>query len=260
MSEHFDPDSNIRIYSTSAQSPMRKAGRLACSVLDYISEFVGTGISTGELDELMHNYITSNGAIPAPLNYRGYPKSTCISINHVVCHGIPDYRRKLKATDCLNIDVTVIKDGWYGDTSRMFFADFSRASIKAKRLVSVTEQCLALGIEQVKVNNTFGHIGWAIQSFAEKNGFSVVRDFVGHGIGRGFHEAPNVLHYGNRGEGHVLKAGMIFTIEPMINAGAAATKVLRDGWTAVSRDKSLSAQAEHTLMVTASGVEVFTAK
>ena len=258
MTEHYDDESNIRIYGHEAHDGMGKAGKLAGEVLDYITPFVKTGVSTGELDKLMHEFIVEHGAVPAPLNYRGFPNATCISINHVVCHGIPSFDRVLKATDTINIDTTVILDGWYGDTSRMYFADESKAPIKANKLVQATYECLWRGIEMVKPGNTFGDIGHAIQEHAEEVGYGVVRDFVGHGIGRAFHESPNVFHFGKAASGATLKEGMMFTIEPMINVGNADTKVLADGWTSVTRDKSLSAQAEHTLIVTADGYKVFT--
>ncbi len=258
MIDSYDSESNIRIYDAQAHEGMGKAGKLASEVLDYITPFVKTGVSTGELDKLMHEFILDNGAIPAPLGYNGFPKATCLSINHVVCHGIPDFGRKLKSTDMLNIDTTVIVDGWYGDTSRMYFADEDKAPIKAKRLVQTTYECLWRGIEQVKPGNTFGDIGHAIQEYAEGMGYGVVREFVGHGIGLKFHEAPNVMHFGKSGTGATLREGMMFTIEPMINGGKPDTKLLADGWTAVTRDKSLSAQAEHTLIVTADGYKVFT--
>ena len=248
----------IKIYGDEAIEPMTKAGQLAGSVLDFITPYVKAGISTGELDKMMHEYILDNGAIPAPLDYKGYPKATCISINHVICHGIPDFDRIIKPTDMMNIDVTVILDGWYGDTSRMYYGDEKKVPVKAKRLTEITYECLYRGIEMVKPGNTFGDIGWAIQEYAESQGCGVVRDFVGHGIGQDFHEPPNVFHFGKKGDGATLEKGMIFTIEPMINLGGWEAKVLDDGWTAVTRDKSLSAQAEHTLMVTDDGCKIFT--
>ncbi len=235
---------------------MRKAGRLAAEVLDMVADHVKPGITTGELNDLCHNMIIAHGAIPAPLNYRGFPKSICTSVNHVVCHGIPGDLR-LKSGDVVNVDVTVILDGWYGDTSRMYWA--GEPPIKAKRLTQVTYEAMMLGIEQVKPGNTVGHIGYAIQKYAEKHGYSVVRDYCGHGIGQVFHTAPNILHYGMPGEGEVLREGMFFTVEPMINAGHWGTHLSRhDGWTVTTRDKSLSAQFEHTLAVTATGYEIFT--
>jgi methionyl aminopeptidase len=234
---------------------MRRAGRLAAEVLDYITPFVEVGVTTDHLNTLCHEFIVNHGAIPAPLNYRGFPKSICTSINHVVCHGIPG-PKKLEAGDIINIDVTVILDGWFGDTSRMFYA--GTPSVKARRLVETTYECMMRGIEVVKPGAHLGDIGHAIQSFAEKQGFSVVRDFCGHGIGKIFHTAPEVLHFGRPGEGVELKEGMCFTIEPMINAGGYEVKILADEWTAVTRDKSLSAQFEHTLGVTKTGYEIFT--
>ena len=217
---------------------MRKAGRLAAAVLDMITSHIASGITTDELDRLCHDYILANGAVPAPLNYKGFPKSTCISLNHVVCHGIPGDKR-LRDGDILNIDVTVILDSWYGDTSRMYYVGVP--SIKAQRLTEIAYECLMRGIEVARPGNTLGDIGHAIQSFAESQRFSVVRDFTGHGLGQTFHCAPTILHYGLPGEGMWLEPGMIFTIEPMINAGRHETKILSDRWTAVTRDKSLSA-------------------
>ncbi len=234
---------------------MRAAGRLAAETLDMIAAHVRPGISTGELDRLCHEFIVAHGAQPAPLNYRGFPKSTCISINHVVCHGIPGERRLLDG-DILNIDVTVILDGWHGDTSRMYVA--GTASTKARMLNDVTYQALMRGVAAVRPGATLGDVGHAIQVFVESQRFSVVRDFCGHGIGRTFHAAPNVLHFGKPGEGPVLKPGMFLTIEPMVNAGRPDVKVLDDGWTAVTRDRSLSAQFEHMVGVTDDGCEIFT--
>jgi methionyl aminopeptidase len=234
---------------------MREAGRLAAETLDMITPHVRPGITTGELDRICHDFIVAHGAIPAPLNYRGFPKSTCISINHVVCHGIPGERR-LQEGDILNIDVTVILNGWYGDTSRMYVA--GQPSTRARVLIDVTYESLMLGVAAAKPGATLGDIGHAIQSFVERNRFSVVRDFCGHGIGRVFHAAPNVLHFGRPGEGPVLRPGMFFTIEPMVNAGRPEVKVLDDGWTAVTRDRSLSAQFEHMIGITEEGCEVFT--
>ena len=234
---------------------MRKAGRLAAEVLDMITSHVIAGVTTEHLDRLCHDFIIANAAIPAPLNYRGFPKSTCISLNHVVCHGIPS-NKILRDGDILNIDITVIFDSWYGDTSRMFY--IGSPSVKAQRLTDVTFNCLMRGIEAAKPGKTMGDIGHAIQSYAEQCRFSVVRDFTGHGLGQVFHTAPTVFHFGEPGEGIVLEPGMIFTIEPMINAGRAETKILNDGWTAVTRDKSLSAQFEHSIGITEKGAEIFT--
>lgn len=235
---------------------LRKAGRLAAEVLDYITPYIDKGVTTEYIDKLCHDFIVDNGAIPAPLNYKGFPKSICTSINHVVCHGIPE-ERKLEDGDIMNVDVTVILDGWYGDTSRMFCV--GKVSKKAELLVETTYQSMMEGINAVKPGATLGDIGHAIQTYAEARRFSVVRDFCGHGTGRIFHSAPSVMHAGNPGEGIELKKGMVFTIEPMINAGKYQTKILEsDGWTAVTRDRSLSAQFEHTLAVTKNGFEIFT--
>tara|TARA_B100001540_G_scaffold289700_1_gene285869 strand:+ start:331 stop:1113 length:783 start_codon:yes stop_codon:yes gene_type:complete len=247
--------SSITLHGKKDFVKMHKAGRLAAEVLDYITDFIKPNVTTEYLDNLCHNYIISNKAIPAPLNYRGYPKSTCISVNHVVCHGIPG-SKVLKTGDILNIDITVILDGWYGDTSRMYFV--GEPPLKAKILTRITYESMMLGIEQVKPGNTTGDIGNAIQKHAEKNGFSVVRDFTGHGLGQVFHTSPTILHYGKSKTGVVLEEGMFFTIEPMINSGKHEVKVLSDGWTAVTRDKSFSAQFEHSIGVTSSGFEIFT--
>lgn len=247
---------SIKIHNSQDFAKMRKAGKLAAETLDYITEFVNPGVTTEHLNELCHNFITKNNAIPAPLNYKGFPKSICTSINHVVCHGIPN-EKKLKDGDILNIDVTVILDGWYGDTSRMFYV--GKPSIKAERLTKVTYDAMMIGIEQVKPGNRLGDIGSAIQKYVEKNNYSVVRDFCGHGIGQVFHAEPNILHYGKAGTGTVLEEGMFFTIEPMVNAGKYDVIVSQhDGWTATSKDRSLSAQFEHTLGVTKDGFKIFT--
>jgi len=234
---------------------MRAAGRLAAECLDMITPHVRPGVSTEELDRLCHGFIVAHGARPAPLNYRGYPKSICTSINHVVCHGIPGERRLLDG-DILNIDVTVVLDDWHGDTSRMYVA--GTAPTRARMLMQITYEAMMRGVEAAKPGATLGDIGYAIQSFVEANRFSVVRDFCGHGIGRTFHAPPNVLHFGRRGEGPVLRPGMFFTIEPMVNAGRPEVKVLDDGWTAVTRDRGLSAQFEHMVGITETGVEIFT--
>ena len=240
---------------------MRVACRLAAEVLDFIAPHVKPGVTTGELDRLCHDYMVDvQGTVPAPLNYappgyRPFPKSICTSVNHQVCHGIPG-DRVLKNGDVLNIDITVIKDGFHGDTSRMF--SVGEPSIAARRLAEVTHECMWLGIDQVRPGATVGDIGHAIQRHAEAHGFSVVREFCGHGIGRRFHEEPQILHYGRPGTGEKLVAGMIFTIEPMINAGRREIKELSDGWTIVTKDHSLSAQWEHTVLVTGTGVEVLT--
>lgn len=246
----------ITIHTEEDFIKMRKAGKLASEILDYIGDFVKPGITTNELNDLCHNKIIENGAIPAPLNYRGFPKSICTSINHVVCHGIPS-EKILQNGDIINIDVTVIVDGWHGDSSRMYYA--GEPPIKAKRLCEATFEAMMLGIEQVKPGNSLGDIGFAIQSYVEKLGFSVVRDYCGHGIGKVFHTEPNVVHYGKKGSGLILEEGMFFTIEPMINAGKYETILNKhDGWTVSTRDKSLSAQFEHTVGVTKNGYEIFT--
>ena len=234
---------------------MRKAGRLASSVLDYITPFVQPGITTNWLDELCETFIRDHGAVPAPLGYKGYPKSICTSLNHVVCHGIPN-DKPLLSTDILNIDVTVILDGWHGDTSRMFVLE--PVPPIAKDLVQTTKQALDGAIALVKPGAFLGDIGFFIETLARKKGFSVVRDYCGHGIGRQFHCAPSVLHVGHRNTGLQLQEGMIFTIEPMLNLGKPDTKTLQDGWTVVTKDKKLSAQFEHTVGVTKDGVEIFT--
>jgi methionyl aminopeptidase len=235
---------------------MRVAGKLAAEVLEMIGPYVKEGITTEELDNICHNYIVNvQKAVPAPLNYRGFPKSICTSINHQVCHGIPG-PRALKTGDILNIDVTVIKDGFHGDTSKMF--SVGKISILAERLILVTRECLFLGIEQVKPGGHIGDIGAAIQNHAHKYYFSVVREYCGHGLGLCFHEEPSVLHYGTFGKGLLLKPGMTFTIEPMINAGKRHVKVLPDDWTVVTKDHSLSAQWEHTVLVTEEGREILT--
>lgn len=246
----------VTIKNTSEIERMRVAGRLAAEVLEMIAPYVTAGITTEELDRMCHDYIVhQQKAIPAPLNYRGFPKSICTSVNHQVCHGIPS-DRKLRDGDIVNIDITVIKDGFHGDTSQMFC--IGQPSIQAQRIVNIARTCLYLGIEQVRPGATLGDIGYAIQSYAEAQRCSVVREFCGHGIGRLFHEDPQVLHYGKPGAGLTLKPGMCFTIEPMINVGRRHTRVLADGWTAVTKDRSLSAQWEHTLLVTETGCEILT--
>ncbi len=238
---------------------MREAGRLAAEVLTFIEPHLRAGISTLEIDRLAHDYMTQvQGVIPAPLNYHGFPKSICTSVNHVVCHGIPSEKKILKNGDIINIDITVIKDGYHGDTSKMFL--IGDCSVLARRLCKVALECLYLGIAQVRPGAHLGDIGHAIQTHAEAQRFSVVRDYCGHGIGRGFHEEPQVLHYGRPGTGMELQAGMIFTIEPMINAGTHHTRLLADDWTVVTRDHKLSAQWEHMMVVTETGVEVLTAR
>lgn len=246
----------IIIKTPSEIEKMRVAGKLAAEVLEMIEPYVVPGISTDELNQLCHEYIVDvQQAIPAPLNYHGFPKSICTSINQQVCHGIPS-DKKLKNGDIINIDITVIKDEYHGDTSKMFCV--GEASPHAKRLVKITQEALYRGIEQVKPGATLGDIGHAIQKFAESNRYSVVREFCGHGIGKKFHEEPQVLHYGKPGEGIALEAGMIITIEPMLNLGKRHVKVLADGWTAITKDRSLSAQWEHTILVTDTGHEILT--
>lgn len=252
----YEEDGSIHIHQTADFAGMRKAGKLAAEVLDFITPHVKPGVSTGELDKLCHDYIVDHKAIPAPLGYKGYPKSICTSINHVVCHGIPG-EKQLEDGDIVNIDVTVIVDGWHGDTSRMYYAG-EKIPTKAKLLVEATYEAMMRGIRVVKPGTTLGDIGHAIQSYAESKRFSVVRDFCGHGIGKTFHMPPSVLHYGEPQSGPVLKPGTFMTIEPMINAGDWKTKILSDGWTAVTKDRSLSAQFEHTLAVTENGYEIFT--
>ncbi|SEA11158.1 methionine aminopeptidase, type I [Rubrimonas cliftonensis] len=245
----------IRLHVESDFEGMRAAGRLAAETLDMIAAHVAPGVTTGELDDVIDAHIVAGGAVPATKGYRGYTKSSCISINHVVCHGIPG-DKALRDGDILNIDVTVIVDGWFGDSSRMYVA--GRPNRRAERLIDVTHESLMRGIAAVKPGGAFGDIGAAIQAYAESERCSIVRDFCGHGLGRVFHDAPNVLHYGRAGSGPTLRPGMFFTIEPMVNLGRPETKILADGWTAVTRDKSLSAQFEHTVGVTEDGVEVFT--
>ncbi|HQU66803.1 MAG TPA: type I methionyl aminopeptidase [Albidovulum sp.] len=245
----------IRIYEASDFEGMRVAGRLAAEILDAVAVLVEPGVTTGSIDAFIEEKVNSAGAKSATIGYRGYQHASCISVNHVVCHGIPG-PKLLKDGDILNIDVTVIVDGWYGDSSRMYVA--GAMNRKAERLVQVTHDALMLGIEAVKPGNTFGDIGHAIQSYVEAQRMSVVRDFCGHGLGRVFHAPPNVLHYGRARSGAVLEEGMFFTIEPMVNLGRPETKVLADDWTAVTRDKSLSAQFEHSVGVTADGCEIFT--
>jgi len=246
----------IKLHGPDGFAGMRKAGRLAAELLDYITPFVRPGVTTDELDRLCREWTAAREAISAPLNYRGFPRSICTSINHVVCHGIPG-DRKLVEGDIVNIDVTPIVDGWHGDSSRMYLVG-ERIAVKARRLVEVTFEALMRGIAVVRPGAHVGDIGYAIQTYVEAQRFSVVRDFCGHGVGRIFHDAPSILHFGRPGEGPELREGMIFTIEPMINAGRHEVKVLSDGWTAVTKDRSLSAQFEHTIGVTADGCEIFT--
>lgn len=256
VDQPFDePTHGIKIHGAEDFAGMRRAGRLAADVLDFITPYVEPGAITDDLDRLCHDYIVDHKAIPAPLNYRGFPKSICTSINHVVCHGIPGPKRIVEG-DILNIDVTVILDGWHGDTNRTY--PVGKISVKAQRLIDITHEAMMRGIRAVRPGATLGDVGHAIQTYAEAQRLSVVRDFCGHGIGRVFHDAPQVLHYGQPGTGAVLREGMFFTIEPMINIGRYDVKVLQDGWTAVTKDRSLSGQFEHSLGVTADGFEIFT--
>ena len=252
---HPSRDGTIKLHGPAGFEGMRKAGRLGAEVLDAIVPHVVPGVTTGELDELIREHMLRAGALPATLGYRGFTHSCCTSINHVVCHGIPG-DKKLREGDIVNIDVTPIVDGWHGDTSRMFLV--GDVPIKARRLVDVTYECMMLGIEAAKPGNTMGDIGHAIQRHAEKHRYGIVRDFCGHGLGQLFHDAPEVVHAGVPGTGPELRPGMFFTIEPMINIGRADVKMLDDGWTAVTRDKTLSAQFEHSVGITETGCEIFT--
>lgn len=249
---------HIPILDDVAIDKMKTAGKLAADVLVMLDEHVKTGVSTGVLDDIAHQYILDHGAIPAPLNYNGFPKSICTSINHVVCHGIPDHERLLKEGDIINIDITVIKDGYYGDTSKMWIV--GQGSVMAQRLCRVAQKALYAGMKVVKNGAHLGDIGAAIQAVVEPERFSIVREFCGHGIGQTFHAEPQVLHYGKAGTGIELKTGMAFTIEPMINQGVWQTKIMKDGWTAITKDRKLSAQWEHTLIVTDNGCLVTTAR
>ena len=245
----------IKLHGPAAFEGMRRVGRLTAEALDMLTEHVRPGVTTEFLDSLVFEFATSRGAYPAPLNYRGYRKSICTSINHVVCHGIPD-RKPMRDGDIVNIDVTLILDGWHGDSSRMYLV--GNVPRRAQRLVEVTYEALLRGIATVRPDATTGDIGAAIQEYAEGERCTVVRDFCGHGVGRLFHDEPNILHYGRRGDGVMLKPGMFFTIEPMVNLGRPHVKILSDGWTAVTRDRSMSAQFEHTVGVTETGCEIFT--
>jgi len=248
----------VTIKTADELEKMRVAGRLAAEVLEMIAPYVVKGVTTDELDKRCHHYIVNTQqAIPAPLNYHGFPKSICTSVNNVICHGIPS-DKKLKEGDIVNVDITVIKDGYHGDTSQMF--TIGKTSVRAERLCRLTQEALYLGMEQVKPGATLGDIGHAIATFAHKNNLSVVREYCGHGIGKVFHEDPQVVHYGRPGTGIELREGMCFTIEPMLNNGKRHSKLMPDGWTVVTKDRSLSAQWEHTMAVTANGIEVFTAR
>ena len=255
VSRALQRDNSIKLHGPDGFAGMRKAGQLAAAALDMITPHVQPGVATDRLDALVMEFARDHGAIPAPLNYRGFPKAICTSINHVVCHGIPG-PKPLREGDIVNIDVTLIVDGWHGDTSRMYAV--GEISRKAERLIEVTYECLMRGIAAVKPGVSTGKIGAVIQQFAEAERCSVVRDFCGHGLGRVFHDRPNILHYGEENEGVLMQPGMFFTIEPMINLGRPSVKVLPDGWTAVTRDRELSAQFEHTIGVTEDGCEIFT--
>ena len=248
--------SQIKVHDAEAFEGMRRAGKLAAECLDLLIPLVQPGAVTDDIDRVAREFILDNGALPACLFYRGYAKTVCISPNHVVCHGIPS-DRSLREGDIINIDVTVVVDGWHGDTSRMY--GVGEVSPRARRLVDVTYEAMMRGIAVARPGRTFGDIGHAIQTYVEAQRCSVVRDFCGHGLGQVFHDNPNIVHFGKRGQGEVLRAGMFFTVEPMVNLGRSDVKVLSDGWTAVTRDKSLSAQCEHSVGVTETGVEIFTA-
>jgi methionyl aminopeptidase len=251
------PSMQVTIKTPAEQEQMRVAGRLAADVLDMIGAYVVPGVTTEELNERCHDYIVNvQKAVPAPLNYRGFPKSICTSVNHVVCHGIPSPEKRLKQGDIINVDVTVIKDGWHGDTSRMFAV--GKVAPAAQRLMDITREAMWIGIRQVRPGARLGDLGAAIQGFVEPQHLSIVREYCGHGIGRIFHEDPQVLHYGERGRGFELQAGMTFTVEPMVNVGKRHVRLLNDGWTVVTKDHSLSAQWEHTVLVTDTGCEVLT--
>jgi len=246
---------SIKLHGEKEFDAMRVAGKLAAETLDFITDHVVPGVTTDEIDKLCHDFVDERGGISAPLGYRGFPKSICTSVNHVVCHGIPG-ERVLENGDIVNIDVTPTVDSWHGDSSRMYLV--GKASLKARRLVDITYEAMMRGIETIRPGAKFGDLGHAIQSFAEGERCSVVRDFCGHGIGRVFHDAPNVMHYGEAGDGLEMQTGMIFTVEPMINLGTWQVKLLKDGWTAVTKDRALSAQFEHTIGVTETGYEIFT--
>jgi methionyl aminopeptidase len=246
----------IKLHGPEAFEEMRRAGRLAAEILDALVAHVVPGVTTQEIDDIVREHMLAAGAFPATLGYRGYTRSCCTSINHVVCHGIPSHDRTLREGDVVNVDVTPILDGWHGDTSRMYLV--GDVPLKARKLVDVTYECLMLGLEQARPGNRLGDIANAIQRHAEKHRYSVVRDFCGHGLGRLFHDSPEVIHAGKPGTGPELKAGMFFTVEPMINIGRSDCKLLDDGWTAVTRDRSLSAQFEHSIGITEDGCEIFT--
>lgn len=246
----------ITVYSLSDFDGLRRAGRLAAETLDYITDFVVPGVSTGHLDDLLEKFMRDNGGIPANIGYCGFPKASCISPNHVICHGIPSEKKILESGDIINIDITVILDGWYGDTSRMYYV--GKPSVKAKRLVETTYETMMAGIRAAKPNATLGDLGYAMQTIALEHGYSVVEDYCGHGIGRVYHSLPNVLNYGIPGQGLKLVPGLVFTVEPMVNIGGPETHTLSDGWTVVTKDRTLSAQFEHTIGITPDGYEIFT--
>lgn len=253
--DQFRKTDAIKLHGPEAFAGMRIAGQITATVLDALTELIVPGVSTQALDDFARDAIVAAGAIPINIGYRGYAHASCISVNQVICHGIPS-AKTLKDGDIVNIDLTSVVDGWHGDSSRMYLV--GNVPLKARRLVDVTYECLMLGIEQAKPGNRLGDIGHAIQSHAEKHRYSVVEDFVGHGVGRVYHDSPDVPHYGRPGTGPELKSGMIFTIEPMINIGRPDVKILDDGWTAVTRDRSLSAQFEHSIGITETGYEIFT--
>ncbi len=246
----------LTIYPLSDFDGLRRAGRLAAETLDYITEFVVPGVTTGALDDLLEAFMRAGGGIPANIGYHGFPKASCISPNHVVCHGIPSEKKVLQEGDIINIDITVILDGWYGDTSRMYYV--GKPSVKARRLVETTYDTMMAGIRMAKPNMTLGDIGHAMQETAFAKGYSVVEDYCGHGIGRVYHSMPNVLNYGIPGQGVKLVPGLVFTVEPMVNVGRSDTVVLSDGWTVITKDRTLSAQFEHTIGITPDGCEIFT--
>lgn len=255
MTDIDTDERTIVLHDAAGFEGMRRAGRLAAEVLDMLVPYVQPGVSTLSLNKLAHDHVLANGGVPATIFYRGYSHSLCTSINHVICHGIPS-EKLLQPGDIMNIDVTVVVDGWHGDTSRMYFV--GDPPLKARRLVDLTYEAMMLGIEAAKPGNTVGHIGAAIQKLAEKNRLAVVRDFCGHGLGRKFHMAPNIVHAGVAGQGALLQPGMFFTIEPMLNLGRPDARILEDGWTAVTRDRTLSAQFEHSVGITETGCEIFT--
>lgn len=250
----------IKIHNQEDFASMRKAGKVAAQILDLAETIIEPGISTGELNDICHDEIIKKGGIPATLNYKGFPKSMCTSVNHVVCHGIPSYEKILKEGDIINVDVTVIIDGWHGDTSRMYFVGNATApsAIKARTLCDITYEAMMLGIDEIKPGEPLNNIGKAIEKHAKKHGYSTVEDYCGHGIGKTFHAPPNVLHYDSKFVDTIIKPGMFFTVEPMLNIGKKHTKLLQDDWTVVTKDKSLSAQWEHTIGVTETGYEIFT--